>query len=279
MADQPVLLDLDVFRVRPGVPVELGSIDPDDTPFVDQDQKDEVKDEILPALNDRLEALQELLWAQHEHRVLVVIQATDTGGKDSTIRRVFEGVDPSGVRVASFKRPTEAELGHDFLWRVHQQVPGDGELVVFNRSHYEDVLVVRVDELVPEARWEGRYRHIVNFEELLTDEGTTIVKLFLHISRDEQRERLQARLDDPTKHWKFNTADLEPRRRWADYQQAFQDAINRTSTDTAPWFVVPANRKWYRDLVVSTILVETLERLNMTYPPAEPGLEDITIPR
>ncbi|MFV0258822.1 MAG: polyphosphate kinase 2 family protein [Acidimicrobiales bacterium] len=278
MADQPVLLDLDHFRVRPGVPVDLESVDPRDTPFVEQDQKDEVKDEILPALNDRLETLQELLWAQHRHRVLVVIQATDTGGKDSTIRRVFEGVDPSGVRVASFKKPTEVELAHDFLWRVHQQVPADGELVIFNRSHYEDVLVVRVDELVPESRWSGRYQHIVNFEQLLTDEGTTIVKLFLHISRDEQRERLQDRLDDPGKHWKFNPADLEPREKWNEYQQAFQDAINRTTTDTAPWFVVPADRKWYRDLVVSTILVETLERLNMTYPPAPPGLEDVTIP-
>jgi PPK2 family polyphosphate:nucleotide phosphotransferase len=227
-------------------------------------------------LNGRLMVLQELLWSQGSHKVLVVLQAVDTGGKDGTIRNVFRGVNPSGVRVASFKKPTEPELARDYLWRVHQQVPAAGEITIFNRSHYEDVLVVRVQALVPEERWRRRYDHIVAFEQMLADEGTTIVKLFLHISKDEQRERLQKRLDDPSKHWKFDPADLENRRRWDDYQQAFTEAIERTTADHAPWYVIPADRKWFRNLAVSEILVQTLDQLCIEVPPS-PDLDGIVV--
>lgn len=231
----------------------------------------------VKALNTRLERLQELLYADGRHKLLVVLQATDTGGKDGTIRRVFDGVNPAGVRVAAFKRPTPRELSHDYLWRVHRHTPGNGEMVIFNRSHYEDVLVVRVHGLVPEERWRRRYDHINAFERLLADEGTTIVKFFLHVSKEEQRERLQARLDDPTKHWKFSKGDLDERRRWDDYQSAFEEMLERTSTPHAPWYVVPADRKWFRDLVVSTVLVQALETLDLRYPPAAEDLDGIVV--
>ena len=277
MADNEALFDIDRFRVPPGSKLKLSKVDTRATPFWDADDKDEARAKLFE-LNDRLEALQELLWAHHSERVLVVLQAMDAGGKDGTIRRVFEGVDPSGVRVASFKRPTEPELAHDYLWRAHQHVPGDGELVIFNRSHYEDVLVVRVMDLVPGKRWSRRYRHIVEFERMLAEEGTTIVKIFLHISKEEQRERLQARLDEPSKNWKFESGDLVPRARWDAYQEAFEDAIANTSTDEAPWYVIPADRKWYRNLAVSEILIQTLEGLGMSYPPAPPDIASTIIP-
>lgn len=268
--------DIDQYRVAPGSKVDLGAIDTRSTPFWDNDDKDEGKAK-LPELNARLEELQELLWAQGKHRVLVVLQAMDAGGKDGTVRHVFEGVNPSGVQVASFKRPSSEELAHDYLWRAHAVVPGDGELVVFNRSHYEDVLVVRVDGLVPEERWKRRYRHIVEFERMLAEEGTTIVKIFLHISKDEQKERLQARLDEPRKNWKFEAGDLGPRSKWDQYQKAFEDALEKTSTDDAPWYIVPADRKWYRNLAVSEILIQTLEGLEMSYPEPQEGLDQIVI--
>ncbi|MEM9562017.1 MAG: polyphosphate kinase 2 family protein [Actinomycetota bacterium] len=268
--------DIDEYRVKPGGKVDLSDIDTRATPFWDPDDKEEGKAH-LPALQQRMEALQELLWAEGRNRVLVVLQAMDAGGKDGTIRHVFEGVNPSGVRVASFKRPSSKELAHDYLWRVHQEVPGDGELVVFNRSHYEDVLVVRVEELVDEDRWRRRYRHIVEFERMLADEGTTIVKIYLHISKDEQKERLQARLDEPHKNWKFEAGDLGPRAKWEQYQKAFEEALEETSTDVAPWFIIPADRKWYRNLAISEILIQTLEGLDMAYPPPEEGLDQIVI--
>jgi PPK2 family polyphosphate:nucleotide phosphotransferase len=230
--------------------------------------KNEGRKQLLE-LNHRLEELQELLHAEHKHKVLIVLQAMDTGGKDGTIRHVFEGVNPQGVRVASFKKPTPEELGHDFLWRVHKQVPGRGEIVIYNRSHYEDVLVVRVHDLAPKGVWSKRYDHINDFERMLVDEGTTILKFFLHIDLDEQKERLQARLDEPNKRWKFNPADLEERKLWPKYVKAYEDAISKTSTDWAPWYVVPANRKWYRNLVVGTVIIEALEDLNMRYPEPE----------
>lgn len=269
--------DIDKLRVKPAGKFRLSKIDPSSTPSWDPDDRTQAEEKLVE-LNQRLEELQTLLWAQGTERVLVVLQAMDAGGKDGTVRRVFEGVDPTGVRVASFKRPTEPELARDYLWRVHQQVPANGELVIFNRSHYEDVLVVRVMELVSDERWKRRYRHIVDFEQMLADEGTTIIKLFLHISRDEQRERLQARLADPAKNWKFDEGDLVPRARWDDYQKAFEEAIAATSTDVAPWYVVPANRKWYRNLAVSEILVKTLEGLHMSYPKAPPHIAELVIP-
>jgi len=231
----------------------------------------------LLELNQRLEELQELLYAEHKHKVLIVLQAMDTGGKDGTIRHVFEGVNPQGVRVAGFKKPTPEELDHDFLWRVHKQVPARGEIVIFNRSHYEDVLVVRVHNLAPQEVWSKRYDHINDFERMLVDEGTTILKFFLHIDLDEQKERLQARLDEPNKRWKFKPEDLEERKLWPQYVKAYEDAISKTSTDWAPWYVVPANRKWYRNLVVGTVIIETLKDLDMRYPEAEFDPADIKI--
>lgn len=275
-ADDPVF-DIDRLRVKPGHIVDLSDYDPRATPGWDPEDKAGAK-ERLEGQNNITEELQELLWANGQERVLVVLQAMDAGGKDGTIRHVFEGVNPSGVKVASFKKPTGQELAHDFLWRIHKQVPGNGELVIFNRSHYEDVLVVRVENLVPPEQWRRRYDHIVNFETMLADEGTTIVKLFLHISKEEQRERLQDRLDEPDKNWKFDPGDLNPRSKWDQYQEAFEELLSRTSTDHAPWYIIPADRKWYRNIAASEILIQTLQRLNMTYPAPAAGLEDIKIP-
>ncbi len=264
------------LRATPGKKVDLSSIDTNDTPGWDNDERETAEARTLE-LNAQLEHLQEVMWAQGTKRLLVVLQAMDAGGKDGTIRHVFDGVNPTGVRVASFKKPSEVELSRDYLWRIHSQVPGDGEIVIFNRSHYEDVLVVRVLDLVPKDRWKQRYAHIRAFEELLVDEGTVIVKIMLHISKDEQKERLQDRLDKPHKHWKFDIGDLAMRERWDDFMEAFEDAINETSTDQAPWYVIPADRKWYRDLAISEILVQTMEQMQLEYPPS-PDLEGVTIP-
>ncbi len=262
-------------RIAAGSTVDLSSFDPADASGFTGD-KNEAKKR-LRKLNDRLEPLQELLYAEGKHKVLIVLQGTDTCGKDGTIRHVFEGVNPQGVKVASFKKPTPEELAHDYLWRVHTDTPGRGEITIFNRSHYEDVLVVRVHSLVDELTWSRRYDHINNFERMLVDEGTTILKFFLHISKDEQAERLRARLATPEKQWKFATGDLAERERWDDYQAAFEDMLEHTSTDWAPWYVVPSNRKWYRNLVVSEAVVAALEGLEMSFPPPEDGLRDITI--
>jgi PPK2 family polyphosphate:nucleotide phosphotransferase len=267
---------LDSHRVAPGEPARLADRDPaGDAAFPGSD-KVRGRSEI-DRTNERLAELQVLLAAEKKHRLLVVFQAMDTGGKDGAIRNVFQGVNPAGVRVTSFKQPSDDDLAHDYLRRVHPHVPGDGEIAIFNRSHYEDVLVVRVHELVPKARWRRRYGHINDFERLLTDEGTTVVKFFLHISEDEQRKRLQARVDDPHKRWKFREGDLGERARWNDYMVAYEDALSQTSTERAPWWVVPADRKWYRDLVVSTVLVQTLESLGLRWP-EHPELDGVTVP-
>ncbi|HVZ61406.1 MAG TPA: PPK2 family polyphosphate kinase, partial [Terriglobales bacterium] len=206
------------------------------------------------------------LYAEHKHKVLMVLQALDCGGKDGTIEHVFKGVNPQGVRVAAFKAPTPIELDHDYLWRVHRQTPGRGEITIFNRSHYEDVLAVRVHDLVPKKVWRRRYQQINDFERMLAEEGVTIVKFYLHISKDEQRKRQRERLKDPRKKWKFNAGDLQDRELWGGYMKAYEEALSETSTDWAPWYVVPANHNWYRNLVVASVLVETLERLKMSYP-------------
>jgi PPK2 family polyphosphate:nucleotide phosphotransferase len=263
------------FRVPPGAPLSLAEHDPRATPGFDGDKaagKQRQQD-----LNHRLEELQEVLYAEGRHRLLVVLQAMDAGGKDGTIRSVFDGVNPQGVRVACFKKPTERELAHDFLWRVHPHTPAVGEIAIWNRSHYEDVLIVRVHDLVPEQRWRKRYTHIAAFERMLADEGTTILKFFLHIGKDEQRERLQERIDDPKKRWKWSSRDLDERARWADYMHAFEDALSATSTEYAPWFVVPADRNWFRDLVISEILVETLEAMDIRRPEGDPGIEGLVV--
>ena len=268
-------MDTKRFLADPGSRVDLAAIDTrDTTPFTGGKEEGRAETE---ALNARLEELQELLYAEGIQRLLVVLQATDTGGKDGTIRHVFEHVNPQGVKVASFKKPSDEELAHDYLWRVHAHTPAQGEIMVFNRSHYEDVLVVRVHDLVPEEQWRRRYRHIREWEQMLVDEGTVIRKFFLHISADEQRERLQARLDEPDKHWKFSKADLDERVLWDDYQAAFTEMLTETSTEDSPWYVVPADRKWFRNLVISQVLVDTLESLDMSYPDPEEGLDDIVI--
>jgi len=202
------------------------------------------------------------------------LQAMDTGGKDGAIRAVFEGVNPQGVKVASFKTPTPVELSHDYLWRVHQQTPGKGEIVIFNRSQYEDVLVVRVHNLAPEEVWSKRYQHIREFERLLADEGTTILKFYLHIDLEEQAERFLARVEDPTKQWKFNPGDLDERARWDDYMKAYEDMLNQTSTAWAPWYVIPSNKKWYRNWLISKIVIKTLKNLDMRYPAPVENIED-----
>ncbi len=257
------------YRVKPGQKIRLSDFDPAETAeFKDGKQAGLAA---VTELTGELGRLQELLYAGKEHKVLVVLQAMDTGGKDGTIARVFEGVNPQGVRVAGFGVPTRTELDHDYLWRVHQQVPVRGEMVIFNRSHYEDVLIVRVHELVPPATWKARYDQINAFERMLTEEGTTILKFFLHISRQEQGKRLAARLKDKTKQWKYNPADLKERELWDEYMQAYEDALNKTSTGEAPWYIVPADKKWYRDLVVASVLVNTLQDLDMKYP--EPAFD------
>jgi PPK2 family polyphosphate:nucleotide phosphotransferase len=263
------------YRVEPGSLVDLSPWEPEDESGFDV--KKHEADDVLEKLNRQLESLQELLYAEHKQKVLIVLQAMDTGGKDGTIRHVFEGVNPQGVRVAAFKVPTPEEMDHDYLWRIHKQAPGKGEIVIFNRSHYEDVLVVRVHELVPQEVWSRRYAEINHFEQILAQEGTTILKFYLHIDKDEQKQRLQDRLDEADKHWKFNPADLKERKRWDDYMRAYQDVLSKTSTPWAPWYIVPANHKWYRNLVVATTLVETLKALDMHYPQPAEDLDKIKI--
>jgi PPK2 family polyphosphate:nucleotide phosphotransferase len=217
----------------------------------------------------RLERVQDRLWAERKHRILIVLQGIDTSGKDGAIRHVMSAFNPQGCRAIPFGVPTAPELAHDYLWRIHAEVPGNGEIVIFNRSHYESVLVERVHELVPRATWSRRYEQINEFEEMLVHEGTTILKFYLHIDRDEQLARLKARYDDPEKHWKFKVGDLDERARWDDYMAAFQDAIERCSTKLAPWYVIPANHKWFRNLAIAEIVATELERLDSRYPEGE----------
>jgi PPK2 family polyphosphate:nucleotide phosphotransferase len=252
------------LRVKPGEKVDLRKFDPADTSLAPGD-KEETNGK-SDKLCDKLSGLQELLYADHQHKLLIVLQGMDTSGKDGTVRHVMRGVSPQSVRAASFKKPTQVELEHDFLWRVHAQVPDSGEIVIFNRSHYEDVLVVRVHALVPEKIWRKRYGHINDFEKMLSDSGTTILKFFLNISKDEQRERLQSRIDDPTKRWKFQHGDIDERKLWDDYQKAYEDALEKTSTEWAPWTIVPSDKKWFRNYVVAKTVVDTLEGFAMQYP-------------
>ena len=231
----------------------------------------------LAMLNAQLVLLQNLLYAEHKYKVLVVLQAMDTGGKDGVIRKVFSGINPQGVRIANFKAPSAEELEHDYLWRIHKQVPAKGEIVVFNRSHYEDVLITRVHGWIDDATAARRMRQINDFEAALVEEGAIILKFFLHISKDEQKQRLQDRLDDPAKRWKFNFGDLAERKKWNDYQRVYEEAINATSSPHAPWYIVPADRKWVRDVYIASVLVEALNQLNMHYPAATAGLAKVVI--
>ena len=262
----PVSGALEKYLVKPGAKVDLARIDADDRHLFGEGGKEESA-KALDKLQDELRDLQQTLYAQNKHRILVVMQAMDTGGKDGCIKHVFSRIDPQGIHVRSFKKPNEEELARDFLWRVHDKVPRNGQLVIFNRSHYEDIIAVKVKKLFPDEVWKRRFRHVVDFERMLSEEGTTIVKIYLHISRDEQKRRLESRLVNPDKHWKFNPDDLKDRALWGKFMETYEDLLSRTSTEFAPWFVVPANRKWYRNLVVARIMVDTLKRLNMTYPP------------
>lgn len=222
--------------------------------------------------------MQQRLYAENKRSLLIVLQAMDTGGKDGTIKHVFQGINPQGCQVWSFKKPSDEEASHDFLWRYHQRTPQRGMITIFNRSHYEDVLIVRVKQLVPEEVWRKRYHTINEFEQMLTLNNITVIKFFLHISKEEQKQRLESRLQDPDKRWKFSTNDVNERRLWDDYQQAYEYAINNCSTTYAPWYVVPANKKWYRNLVIARAIADTLEAMNPQYPPAEQGLENLIIP-
>lgn len=262
---------LDRYRIEPGAKVDLRDYKTDDDGGMD---KADVEAQ-FEKLHDRLIDLMELLYAESKHALLIVLQAMDTGGKDSTVRAVLSGVNPASCKVISFKAPNDVELRHDFLWRIHENTPRLGHVGVFNRSHYEDVLIVRVKNLVPEKRWKKRYDHINAFEEMLHDDGTRIVKFFLHISKDYQKQRLEKRLADPAKHWKFDPNDLAERARWDEYQAAYEAALSRCSTEHAPWYVIPGEHRWYRDLLITRVLVETLESLDMRYP--EPRFDPTTI--
>ena len=254
------------LRVEPGTKVHLDKFDPSETHgHTKAGSEKELADGLV-----RLAGLQDRLWAEAKHPVLVVLQGIDAAGKDGTLGHVMNAFNPQGCPVTDFKVPSPIEMSHDYLWRVHQRVPGKGEIGIFNRSHYEDVLVVRVHDLVPKMTWRKRYDQINAWEQMLVDEGTTIVKFFLVIDRDEQRRRLQDRYDDPTKRWKFKMGDLAERALWDDYSRAFDEALSRCSTAAAPWYLIPANKNWFRNLAVAEILGDVLQDLKPAYPPIDP---------
>jgi PPK2 family polyphosphate:nucleotide phosphotransferase len=260
--------------IKPGSKVNLKDCDPDDT---GEFRSEEEAEQALQNYLDELDSLQRLLYAENRRALLVVLQGMDTSGKDGTVRAVMHGLTPLGVTVKAFKAPNEDELAHDFLWRVHNAVPRRGYIGIFNRSHYEDVLVVRVHELVPRRVWKARYEQINDFEKMLVKNDVVILKFFLHISKAEQRKRLEARLSDPTRYWKFSLSDVEERRYWPAYRRAYEDALSRCSTRWAPWHVVPANHKWYRNVLVARVLVETLRGLDMHYPSPTMDLSKVVI--
>jgi PPK2 family polyphosphate:nucleotide phosphotransferase len=263
------------FRVDPERGVRLADFDPDESEHFGR--KKDVTDE-LDKQRKRIRDLQARLYGEHKRSILIVLQAMDTGGKDGTIKGVFQGVNPQGCQVWSFKAPSAEEADHDFLWRYHNRVPSKGMIHIFNRSHYEDVLIVRVKGLVPETVWRPRYEAINQFEYALTMSGVTVIKFYLHISKDEQKRRLESRLADADKRWKFSSNDLKERVLWDDYQVAFEDAINACSTPYAPWYVIPSNKKWYRNLVVARTIADTLEAMGPRYPAAEAGLDQVVVP-
>ena len=266
------------YRVKPDGQLNLDTCDPDDTGgYKKTDQGKEKAKAITVQFIGRLEELQERLYANGNRAVLIVLQGMDTSGKDGTIKSVMSGVNPQGCKVVSFKTPSSEELDHDFLWRVHQKAPSKGQIGIFNRSHYEDVLITRVHGWVSDKVVKQRFNQIKEFEELLHESGTTILKFFLHISKDEQKERLEERVRDPEKRWKFNEGDLEERKLWKNYMDAFEDVMAATSTDYAPWYIVPANRKWYRNLVVADRVVDALEDMKLKTPPAPAGVNFDTL--
>ncbi|MHB1033900.1 MAG: polyphosphate kinase 2 family protein [Pirellulales bacterium] len=262
------------ITVEPGTKVRLRDFR-SRLPAGDGDKESARKEmaEHIAGIND----LEYRLYAENRRALLVVLQGMDTAGKDGTIRAVMRGLNPQSCQVTSFKQPSVEELAHDFLWRIHRAAPRRGQIGIFNRSHYEDVLVVRVHNLVPKEEWKTRYRRINSFEKLMSASGTTILKFFLHVGKDEQRRRLQARLDHPRKRWKFSLADLEERRYWPDYQRAYEDVLTRCSTEHAPWHIIPADRKWYRNLLVSRIVHDALKAMDPQFPPPAEGLDGIVV--
>lgn len=282
---QPPTPDYPRYRIDPGEQLKLAQppvkalrlveIDPNESEHYRS--KKDVRDE-LARQRERIAELQARLYAERKQSLLIVLQAMDTGGKDGTIRGVFQGVNPQGCQVWSFKAPSTEELEHDFLWRYHQKTPPRGMITIFNRSHYEDVLIVRVKQMIEEDVWRHRYAMINEFEHMLTLNNTVVLKFFLYISKDEQKRRLESRLQDPTKHWKFSSNDIKERAYWDQYMLAFEDAINQCSTEYAPWYIVPANKKWYRNLVIARTIADTLDAMNPQFPPGEAGLDQIVIP-
>ncbi|MEO5660552.1 MAG: PPK2 family polyphosphate kinase [Polaromonas sp.] len=271
---QPPLTDPGVDKKKSQA-CRLADFDPDAKPFSSGDKARDK--EAVDELAAELDTLQNLFYADKRHKLLIILQGTDTSGKDGTLRGVFSRISPLGVRTVGWKAPSEEERAHDYLWRIHQAVPGNGELMIFNRSHYEDVLVPKVNGWITPQQTAQRYQHINDFERMLSETGTVIVKFMLHISLQEQGERLQERIDDPSKHWKFNLGDLEARKQWKQYQQAYEDILNATSTRWAPWTVVPANSKTHRNLMVATLVRQTLQQLDLHYPPEDPALKGIRI--
>jgi len=257
------------YKIDPEKPIKLKKLDAND--MGDWEGKKKEARKVFTKLQKELAELQEVLYAEQKNKVLIIFQAMDSGGKDGTSRSLLEKVNPQGVKIANFKVPTPIELAHDYLWRVHPKVPAKGEIVIFNRSQYEDVLVVRVHEMVSKNVWKKRFDQINAFEKMLAEEGTTILKFYLHIDLKEQKERFLERLTDPKKQWKFNPNDLEERKLWDAYQTAYQDVLNKTSTPWAPWYAIPANRNWYRNLCVGSVIVDTLKSLKMKYPDPVPN--------
>lgn len=261
------------YRIKPGARFALTEFDPDDTGSYNKNDDGKAKAKAATAeLIATLDQLQERLYANGSRALLIVLQGMDTSGKDGTIRSVMTGVNPQGCTVVSFKAPSAEELSRDFLWRVHKKVPAKGQIGIFNRSHYEDVLITRVHGLISDKEVERRFGQIREFEELLVEQGTAIVKFFLHISKDEQKARLESRIRDPDKRWKWSSGDLEERKLWDGYMTAFEEVIAATSTERAPWYIVPANRKWYRNLVVAELVVQALAAMKLSRPPAPKGV-------
>jgi len=260
------------FRVIPGAKVKLNDTDPE---YEDRHENRDQSAKEIAHYQKKLRELQELLFVARRHSLLICLQAMDTGGKDGTINHVLGAMNPQGCRVVGFRQPTAEELAHDFLWRIHRMAPAQGEVVIFNRSHYEDVLAVRVHNLVPEKVWSQRYDQINSFEKELAAHDTHILKFYLHISKEEQLKRFRERLEDPTKQWKISEADYQERRYWNDYTKAYEDALSRCSTEYSPWFIIPANHKWFRNLAVARIVVEYLEGLNLSYPKPTVDIEHI----
>lgn len=268
-------MTLDDFRITSGKQFKLASFDAGSKPLSTGSKASD--NAHLAELTTQLDAVQDIFYAEHKHRLLIVLQGMDTSGKDGTVRSVFRSFDPLGVRVASFKAPTAEELARDYLWRVHAQVPRNGEIVIFNRSHYEDVLITRVHDWIDDAECKRRFRQIREFEQMLVETGTTVVKCFLHISKGEQKQRLEERIADPQKHWKFDMQDLAERKFWKQYQEAYEDAIAATATPECPWFIVPADSKSHRNLMVAEILKATFDKIKPDYPPAKPELAKVVV--